>query len=180
MRVAFSLLRGLLPRVRPDFFHDNSAHFPQWSCERLPNTSPAVYRYATPDGLLQIFQADIFSPQLTKEVLLGGGSSGFDVVWDRASLIALNPHTRARYVSQVQAWLQPHAEYLLNVCSYDQTQMHGPPFSVPETQVHQLFAHWQQRTKVEEVAGLEQDNGAGRPKVPYTSKTFMMANSKRT
>lgn len=60
--------------------------------------------------------------------------------YDRAALIALPPPMRARYVEQVYGRLAPNYCGLLITLEYDQQQMDGPPFSVPEQEVLRLYA----------------------------------------
>jgi thiopurine S-methyltransferase len=61
-------------------------------------------------------------------------------VYDRAALIALPPSLRQRYTDTLAALLPPQARILLITLEYEQTQMSGPPFSVPGDQVRALFA----------------------------------------
>lgn len=164
--------RALLPSPS-EFFTENSDTFPKFIAEKVPGTS--IYRYSTPDGRLQLIQADIFSKHLSTALLLGQDSAGFDAVWDRASLVALNPHTRPRYVTALLRLLAPDAQYLVNFCEYDQTLMNGPPFSVPETQFRELFSAYTKHERVECVSGLLQDNGPKLPRVEYESKTFILS-----
>lgn len=56
--------------------------------------------------------------------------------YDRAALIALPPALRARYVAHVYGHLPAGCRTLLLTLDYPQTEMDGPPFSVPETEVH--------------------------------------------
>jgi len=63
----------------------------------------------------------------------------FDLFYDRAALIALPPETRPAYVQQLQSLLANGARGLLVGLEYDPSQMHGPPFTVPEAEVRRLF-----------------------------------------
>lgn len=64
------------------------------------------------------------------------------VVYDRAALIALPRAMRREYVAKLAAILPRAAETLLITVTYPQEQMPGPPFSVPEHEVHALYAHY--------------------------------------
>jgi thiopurine S-methyltransferase len=64
----------------------------------------------------------------------------FDLLYDRAALIALPPEMRPGYVSQLQSLLGRSARGLLIGLEYDPSQMHGPPFTVPEPELRRLFA----------------------------------------
>ena len=63
----------------------------------------------------------------------------FDLFYDRAALIALPPEKRPAYVRQLRSLLANGARGLLVGLEYDPSQMHGPPFTVPEAEVRRLF-----------------------------------------
>lgn len=58
-----------------------------------------------------------------------------DWVFDRAALVALPPEMRASYVPHLVRFLEPGGQILLVTFGYDQAQMSGPPFSVPDGEV---------------------------------------------
>ena len=60
-------------------------------------------------------------------------------VYDRAALIALPPALRPRYVRQTGALLAPAARGFLVTMEYPDGQMQGPPFSVTEAEVNELY-----------------------------------------
>jgi len=60
-------------------------------------------------------------------------------VYDRASLIALPPDMRQRYVEHMHSILPPRAETLLVTLSYPEGEMKGPPFSVTDAEVQSLY-----------------------------------------
>lgn len=61
-------------------------------------------------------------------------------VFDRAALIALPPELRRRYAGELYARLPGGCRGLLITLEYPQQEREGPPFSVPEDEVHALFA----------------------------------------
>jgi len=63
----------------------------------------------------------------------------FDLVYDRAALIALPEDLRAAYARQLRSLLAPGAQIFLISLEYDPQQMSGPPHSVPESEVRMLF-----------------------------------------
>ena len=69
------------------------------------------------------------------------GSELTDVagVYDRASLIALPPAMRKAYARHLTAILPPSAGVLLVTLEYPQTEMRGPPFSVSEAEIRDLY-----------------------------------------
>lgn len=62
-----------------------------------------------------------------------------NAVYDRAALVALPPEMRKKYASHLTSLLEPGAKILLVAFEYDQQKMQGPPFSVPEHEVRQLY-----------------------------------------
>lgn len=86
---------------------------------------------------LQIYCGDFFA--LPAAVL-----AGCQYIYDRAALIALPEPLRLRYASYLQQLL-PVANTLLLTLLYPQAQMSGPPFSVSEQDIQQLFPAASQR-----------------------------------
>ena len=83
-------------------------------------------------GGYELFCGDFFD--LDAEALAGVAG-----VYDRASLIALPPETRARYAAHLAAILPEAVQILLITLEYDQARMSGPPHSVPDDEVRRLF-----------------------------------------
>jgi len=83
-------------------------------------------------GDIELICGDVFG--LDAEVLAGCAA-----VYDRAALIALPPPLRRRYVRQVHALLPAGCRGLLITLEYPQHEKHGPPFAVPEAEVHELY-----------------------------------------
>jgi thiopurine S-methyltransferase len=83
------------------------------------------------DGLT-ILCGDFFA--LTPEWL-----TNIQAVFDRASLIALPPEMRARYAAHMASILPPTAKILLVTMEYSGQGMQGPPFSVEEAEVRNLY-----------------------------------------
>jgi thiopurine S-methyltransferase len=63
----------------------------------------------------------------------------FDLLYDRAALIALPPEMRPAYVEHLSTLVAKTGKGLLIALEYDPSQMHGPPFSVAEGEVRRLF-----------------------------------------
>ncbi|MFA7386290.1 MAG: thiopurine S-methyltransferase [Thiohalobacteraceae bacterium] len=63
-----------------------------------------------------------------------------DAVYDRASLIALPPDLRRRYVDQMARLTAPGVPLLLITLAYPQQEMQGPPFAVTATEVEELWS----------------------------------------
>jgi len=90
------------------------------------------------DGL-EILVGDFFD--LTSNLL-----PQFAGVYDRASLIALPRKLRHRYVQHLVQLLPSRATILLVTLTYPTEEMEGPPFSVTEEEVRELF---QERFRIE-------------------------------
>ncbi len=63
----------------------------------------------------------------------------FDVVYDRAALVALEPPTRKRYVDVCRSLLDEGGLTFLIAFSYDQSKAPGPPWSVEEAVVREIY-----------------------------------------
>ena len=66
----------------------------------------------------------------------------YDIVYDRAALVALPEDMRKEYVERLKSLLNPGGRILLVTLDYEQHEMAGPPFSVPQEEIEQLFAEF--------------------------------------
>lgn len=73
-------------------------------------------------------------------------------VYDRAAIVALPPEMRQQYARHLQSILPQGTKYLMVIMDYDQALMPGPPFSVSEAELRELFADFTSIEKVAEVA----------------------------
>ncbi len=105
------------------------------------------------DGI-EILQADIFA---LKDSDIGAA----DLLYDRASVIALPPSSRQRLVERLGAWLAPAARGLLVTIEYPEAEKQGPPFSVPAAAVAELCAGSFEATLLSREDLIERD-GVGR------------------
>jgi thiopurine S-methyltransferase len=80
---------------------------------------------------IDIFLGDLFD--LTRETL-----GPVDAVYDRAALVALPEALRRRYAAHLLE-ITNKAPQLLIVFEYDQKQMEGPPFSISDREVKELY-----------------------------------------
>ena len=69
-----------------------------------------------------------------------GDIGAFDRVWDRAAMVALDPPRREIYAQVLMRLLRPGGQILLNAFTYDQSEMSGPPHSVPEDEIRARYA----------------------------------------
>lgn len=77
---------------------------------------------------------------------------GVGVVYDRASLIALPPEMRRRYVEKLSQLFPTAINTLLITMDYPQQEMSGPPFSVTMEEVQVLYAG---RYEIEQIFELD-------------------------
>ena len=89
-----------------------------WTCHRSEN--------------LDFWCADILK-------LDASGLGPFDLIWDRAALVALDMERRRAYAKRLSAWLAPSGTLLLNGFEYDQSKMAGPPHAVWREDLADLF-----------------------------------------
>lgn len=83
-------------------------------------------------GNIRILCGDFFN--LKKEDM-----KGVSAVYDRASLVALPPEMRGRYVRHLLGILPPATRILLLSFNYHQPEMPGPPFAVSIEEVELLY-----------------------------------------
>lgn len=81
---------------------------------------------------LEIWVADIFT--MNKALI-----KSVDAIYDRAALVALPSQLRSEYVNICLNWLKSNGSILLKTMEYEQSQMEGPPYSVPAAEVEQLY-----------------------------------------
>ncbi|XP_074843702.1 thiopurine S-methyltransferase isoform X2 [Carettochelys insculpta] len=63
----------------------------------------------------------------------------FDGIWDRGSLVAINPCDREHYANLMFSVMERSCCYLLVTVLYDANKHKGPPFYVPDSQIKSLF-----------------------------------------
>ena len=83
-------------------------------------------------GAVELICGDVFA--LDADAL-----ADCSVVFDRAALIALPPELRKRYVSEVHSLLPQGCRGLLITLEYPGHEKQGPPFSVTEPEVRELY-----------------------------------------
>jgi thiopurine S-methyltransferase len=105
----------------------------------------AIQSYFSEQGLsYEQFESGPFIARISGNIRLLEGSffdlqredlAGCSLVYDRASLIALDAPTRARYVESMQLVMGDKADILLITLDYQQSEMSGPPFAVSTDEV---------------------------------------------
>lgn len=79
---------------------------------------------------LSIYTGDFFTAPL----------DNYELIYDRAALIALPQALRSQYAQRLQSVLKPGGKILLISLDYPQEQLQGPPYSVPQAEIEELFA----------------------------------------
>jgi thiopurine S-methyltransferase len=96
---------------------------------QVEHTPKGVLSHA---GSIDVLCGDVFA-------LEEGDLADCNAFFDRAALIALPPDLRRRYVREMYARLPRGCVGLLVTLEYPPHQKQGPPFSVPEAEVRDLF-----------------------------------------
>lgn len=105
---------------------------------------------------ISLFVADFFGLTET-ETLLG---SKFDAIYDRGSLVAINPNMRDNYLDVIGKLIAPGGKILLVTLERrgddEAVVKKGPPFSISETTVRALFEplEWVDKIDVLEVENI--------------------------
>jgi thiopurine S-methyltransferase len=86
----------------------------------------------TKDGRLEIFICDMMELNPAK-------FGKFDLIWDRGSLVAINPKDRVKYANIIKGVIGPQTRYLLNAVMYEQSRYPGPPMSVTHEVINELY-----------------------------------------
>lgn len=97
---------------------------------------------------LTIYCGDFFALREQQTGLL-------DAVYDRGALVALPTAMRQNYVRQLGRLLKPGSQLLTISYDYAQVQRPGPPFSVPQAELNELFADWCTIEKIHTESTLE-------------------------
>ena len=77
----------------------------------------------------------------------------FDVIYDRASLVAINPSLRAEYVETMGKLLKPGGLILL--VTLTRQDENGPPFSTPDALVQQMYGKQSWVESVNAIGGAD-------------------------
>ena len=106
------------------FFEENSLDY-----ERVVSDRFAIYT----SGKIKLLQGDFFD-------LRNDDLSSCDFVYDRAALIAMELADRPRYYTHMLSVIPRASSMLLITLEYDQSEMLGPPFSVPTDEVYRYYS----------------------------------------
>ncbi|KAM3858685.1 putative thiopurine S-methyltransferase [Diretmus argenteus] len=110
------------------FFEDSGVTYSEEPVAAVPGAK----LYKSSEGNISVYQCDLYSFSRTIE-------GQFGAIWDRGSLVAINPRDREKYASLITSLMAKDCRYLLDTLLYNPEQYKGPPFFVPDEQVHSLF-----------------------------------------
>ncbi|KXS09069.1 Thiopurine S-methyltransferase [Gonapodya prolifera JEL478] len=121
-----------------DFFTENNLTY------TASSTPSGRTFFHNTDGSITLVPGDYFSFSWEHAPDAPWLAGSADAVYDRAALIANEPEARARYAAHTLSLLPPPthpvaASILLIFCTYDQSVMSGPPFSVPLSEVETSY-----------------------------------------
>lgn len=123
-------------RAVKDFFEENALNY-----KHAKKDEHALYQSSDLDSQIEIYQGDFFSLQPSD-------LEGITDIFDRASLIALPSDMREQYVRKMVALQKKGLRTLLVTLTYDQPDMQGPPFSMSEDDVIELYSEYFSVTKL--------------------------------
>ena len=106
------------------FFSEHNLQYQQFESERFTLRK---------SGNISLIQGDYFD--LQREDL-----SACKMIYDRASLIAIDEANRSRYCAHMLSIVPQATDQLLITLDYDQAQMKGPPYAVSTPEVSRHYA----------------------------------------
>ena len=115
-------------RAVKDFFEENALNY-----KHAEKDQHALYQSSDLPSIIEIFQGDFF--ELQQQDL-----DDVTDIYDRASLVALPVEMRQQYANKMAELQKPGIRTLLVTLTFDPAEMNGPPFSVTEEEVHDLYS----------------------------------------
>ncbi|KAL3984070.1 hypothetical protein ACER0C_015695 [Sarotherodon galilaeus] len=110
------------------FFEENNMTYTE---EPVP-AIPGAKVYKNSEKNISLYQCDLYNFSNSTE-------GQFGAIWDRGSLVAINPGDRKKYAALIISLMANDCRYLLDTFLYNPDLYQGPPFFVPDEQVHSLF-----------------------------------------
>ncbi len=110
------------------FFEDNALNY-----KHAEKDEHALYQSSDLASVIEIYQGDFFT-------LLQTDLDDVTDIFDRASLVALPVDMREKYAKKMAELQKAGTRSLLVTLTYEQSEMQGPPFSVTEDNVIDLYA----------------------------------------
>ncbi|KAJ8386807.1 hypothetical protein AAFF_G00166020 [Aldrovandia affinis] len=110
------------------FFEEQKLSYSEESVPEIPTAK----LFESSDGKISIYQCDVYKLCSTITGQFGG-------IWDRGSLVAINPCDRQRYSTLIMSLMDKDCRYLLDTVQYNPELHKGPPFFVSDEDVKNLY-----------------------------------------
>ncbi|XP_077447281.1 putative thiopurine S-methyltransferase [Stigmatopora argus] len=110
------------------FFSENGLIY----SEELVPSIPGAKLFKNSEKNISLYNCDLYS--LSSSII-----GQFGAIWDRGSLVAINPRDREKYASLIVSLMANDCKYLLSTLVYNPELYEGPPFAVPDEQIYSLF-----------------------------------------
>lgn len=130
--------------------------------QEFMDEQPQEFRQSASHGFT-IYKSDFFELWEGDFFRLPTGKiPDIDLIYDKASIVALPPDMRKDYAQKLLELCYPDTQILLQTFEYRQKEMTGPPFSVEQKEIETLFGDQFQidlvheRSKPEEVRKFQQ------------------------
>jgi len=111
-----------------DFYEDNQLNY-----KHVEKGQSALYQSTDQSSMIEIYQGDFFA-------LVQKDLDDVTDIFDRASLVAFPEELRKQYATKMAELQKPQLRTLLVTLTFDQSEMNGPPFSVSEDEVQELYS----------------------------------------
>lgn len=115
-------------RAVKDFFEENALNY-----KHAEKDLHALYQSSDLPSIIEVFRGDFFELQ-QKDL------NDVTDIFDRASLVALPVEMRRQYATKMAELQKPGIRTLLVTLTFDPAEMNGPPFSVTEEEVKNLYS----------------------------------------
>uniref|UniRef100_A0A3P8TNB9 thiopurine S-methyltransferase n=1 Tax=Amphiprion percula TaxID=161767 RepID=A0A3P8TNB9_AMPPE len=112
------------------FFEENNMTY----SEEAAGGVPGAKVFKNSEKSISLYQCDLYNFSSSVE-------GQFGAIWDRGSLVAINPQDREKYAALMISLMAKDCRYLVDNLLYNPTLYKGPPFFVPDEQLHSLFGH---------------------------------------
>ncbi|XP_065327928.1 probable thiopurine S-methyltransferase [Pelmatolapia mariae] len=113
------------------FFEENNMTYTEEPVPAIPGAK--VYKVGELHRKnISLYQCDLYTFACSIE-------GQFGAIWDRGSLVAINPADREKYAALIISLMAKDCRYLLETLLYNPDLYEGPPFFVPDEQLHSLF-----------------------------------------
>lgn len=111
----------------------------------MNNNSETIRNFITAENTLRALQTNFTTANNPFH------DHSFHSVWDRSGFASIPPQFRRFYAETMKRLLDWHSfRYLLLVYEYDDSVVKGPPYSVTEDQISDLFADCARISKIQE------------------------------